>query len=51
MAGRTGGERTTILNLEVVRVDSDRGLIVLGGAVPGPDGGLIVIREAVKGVG
>ncbi len=51
MAGRMGGERTTILNLEVVRIDSDRGLLVLGGAVPGPDGGLIVIREAVKGVG
>lgn len=51
MAGRTGGERTTILNLEVVRVDSERGLLVLGGAVPGPDGGLIIIREAVKNSG
>jgi len=49
MAGRMGGERNTILNLEVVAVDTERGLLLLGGAVPGPKGSVVIIREAVKG--
>lgn len=49
MAGRMGGERTTILNLEVVGVDTERGLLLLGGAVPGPAGSVVIVREAVKG--
>jgi large subunit ribosomal protein L3 len=48
MAGRMGGERTTILNLDVVGVDTDRGLLLLGGAVPGPAGSVVIVREAVK---
>ena len=48
MAGRMGGERTTMLNLEVVEVDSDRGLVLLGGSVPGPKGAVVLVREAVK---
>ncbi len=49
MAGRMGGEQVTTLNLEVVAVDSERGLLLLGGSVPGANGSLVFIREAVKG--
>ncbi|HYZ90923.1 MAG TPA: 50S ribosomal protein L3 [Actinomycetota bacterium] len=48
MAGRLGHERVTVLNLEVVRVDPERNLILVKGAVPGPNGGLVVIRSAVR---
>jgi large subunit ribosomal protein L3 len=48
MAGRMGGERVTTLNLEVVDVDPERHLLLLGGAVPGPKGSVVVVREAVK---
>ena len=48
MAGRMGGDRTTILNLEIVDVDIKNGLIVLGGAVPGPKGSVVIVRGAVK---
>jgi large subunit ribosomal protein L3 len=48
MAGRMGGERVTLLNLDVVAVDEERGLLLLGGSVPGPKGSLVLIREAVK---
>jgi large subunit ribosomal protein L3 len=49
MAGRMGGERVTTLNLEVVQADPERQLLLLKGAVPGPRGGLVIIRDAVKG--
>ncbi|MBI2708076.1 MAG: 50S ribosomal protein L3 [Actinobacteria bacterium] len=49
MAGRTGGERVTTLNLTVVRADADQGLLLVKGAVPGPKGGLVLVRDAVKG--
>jgi large subunit ribosomal protein L3 len=48
MAGRMGGERVTVLNLEVVRVDVEHNLILVRGAIPGPDGGLVIIRSAVR---
>jgi large subunit ribosomal protein L3 len=48
MAGQMGNERVTILNLEVVRADAERGLLLLRGAVPGPNGGLVMVRSAVK---
>lgn len=48
MAGRVGHQRVTVLNLEVVEADADRDLILLRGAVPGPRGGLVLIRNAVK---
>jgi large subunit ribosomal protein L3 len=48
MAGRMGGEKVTTLNLEVVGVDAERGLLLLGGAVPGPKGSVVLVREAVK---
>ncbi len=48
MAGQMGNVRRTAQNLEVVRVDEDRGLILLKGAVPGPAGGGVIVRPAVK---
>lgn len=48
LPGRMGGDRTTVLNLLVVGVDEERNLLVLQGAVPGPRGGLVFVREAVK---
>jgi large subunit ribosomal protein L3 len=50
MAGRMGGEQVTTLNLEVVEADPERELVLVKGAVPGPRGGLVLIRNAVKGV-
>ena len=49
MAGRLGNDRVTTLNLEVVSADAERSLLLLKGAVPGPRGGLVFIRDAVKG--
>jgi len=49
MAGRMGGERVTTLNLEVVEADAEREIVLVKGAVPGPRGALVVIRQAVKG--
>jgi large subunit ribosomal protein L3 len=49
MAGRVGGEQVTTLNLEVVEADPERELVLVKGAVPGPRGGLVLIRNAVKG--
>jgi len=48
MPGRMGGEKVTILNLEVVRSDSEANVLLVRGAVPGPKGGAVVIRNAVK---
>jgi large subunit ribosomal protein L3 len=48
MAGRLGGQKVTTLNLEVVSADAERDLLLVKGAVPGPKGGLVVIRDAVK---
>ena len=49
MAGRMGGVRTTTLSLNVHKVDTERGLLLIKGAVPGPKGGLLLVRSAVKG--
>lgn len=46
--GHMGHRRVTVLSLEVVQVDVERHLIAIKGGVPGPDGGLVVIRNAVK---
>ncbi len=48
MAGRMGGERTTVLNLTLHGVDAERGLLLIRGAVPGPAGGLVLVRSGVK---
>jgi large subunit ribosomal protein L3 len=51
MAGRLGGEKVTTLNIDIVGVDGERDLLLLGGAVPGPKGSVILVREAVKARG
>ncbi len=48
MAGRKGNERKTIQGLEVVKVDTDRNLLLIKGSVPGAKGTLVVVRESVK---
>ena len=48
MAGHLGQERVTIQNLEIVSVDDDKGLIFVKGAVPGHDGGYVLLHDAVK---
>lgn len=51
MAGRMGGERVTTLSLEIVDIDVERDLLLLGGSVPGPKGSMVLVREAVKARG
>jgi large subunit ribosomal protein L3 len=48
MAGQKGNERVTTLNLEVVQGDAERGLLLVKGAVPGPSGSLVFVRNATK---
>ena len=48
MAGHLGVERVTTLNLKVVATDADQGLIMIRGAVPGAEGGYVLVRDAVK---
>jgi large subunit ribosomal protein L3 len=48
MAGRMGGQQVTTLNLEIVQADPERELVLVKGAVPGPRGGIVVLRDAVK---
>ncbi|MDQ1467942.1 MAG: large subunit ribosomal protein [Actinomycetota bacterium] len=48
MAGQMGSERVTTLNLEVVEGDAERGLLLVKGAVPGPSGSLVFVRNATK---
>ena len=48
MAGHLGDETVTVMNLKVVSVDENRGLILVKGAVPGSEGGWVKIRDAVK---
>jgi len=49
MAGRMGNERVTTQNLTVHAVDAEKGLLLIKGAVPGSNGGLVLVRTAVKG--
>ena len=48
MPGHMGSERVTVQNLEVVRVDADRNLLLVKGAIPGAKGSLVTVRETVK---
>jgi large subunit ribosomal protein L3 len=48
MAGQYGHEQVTMLNLEIVKIDADNNLIAVKGAVPGPKGGIVYVRNAVK---
>jgi large subunit ribosomal protein L3 len=49
MAGRMGAARTTVQSLTVHSVDNDKNLLLIKGAVPGPSGGLVLVRSAVRG--
>ena len=48
MAGHLGAEKVTVQNLTVVKVDAENNLIAIKGAIPGPNGGIVVIRDSVK---
>jgi large subunit ribosomal protein L3 len=48
MAGHMGNAKVTVMNLEVVRVDLERNLLLVKGSVPGPNKGLVMIRKAIK---
>ncbi|MEG6616895.1 50S ribosomal protein L3 [Peptococcaceae bacterium 1198_IL3148] len=48
LPGHYGVDRVTVQNLEIVKVDAERNLLAIKGAVPGPRGGLLVIKNAVK---
>ncbi|MGN0550508.1 MAG: 50S ribosomal protein L3 [Acutalibacteraceae bacterium] len=48
MAGHLGAERVTVQNLMIVKVDAENNLIAIKGAVPGPNGGTVIIRDTVK---
>ena len=47
-SGKMGNEKSTVQNLVVVKVDVEKNLILVKGAIPGPKGGLVTVREAVK---
>ena len=49
MAGQMGDERVTVQNMRVVDIDSERNLVLIAGAVPGANGGVVTIRQTVKG--
>ena len=49
MAGRMGSDRVTTLNLKLHGVDAEKGLLLIKGAIPGPKGQLVFVRNAVKG--
>jgi large subunit ribosomal protein L3 len=44
-----GNEQVTTMNLEIVEADLERGLLLIKGSIPGPNGGVVIVRNAVKG--
>ena len=48
MPGHLGAEQVTVLNLDVVKVDAEMNLIAVRGAVPGPKGGIVYLKNTVK---
>ena len=48
MSGHLGNERVTVQNLTVVKVDKERNLILIKGAVPGPKGSVVIVKNGVK---
>ena len=49
MAGRMGGNRRTVQNLTIQAVDTEKGLLLIRGATPGPKNGVVLVRSSVKG--
>ena len=49
MPGHYGVERVTVQNLELVKIDTERNLLLIKGAVPGPNGSLLIVKSTVKG--
>ncbi len=49
-AGQMGNEQVTVMNLDVIQVDEELGVIAVRGAVPGPKGGVVILRSSVKKV-
>jgi large subunit ribosomal protein L3 len=48
LPGHMGNEKITIQNLDVVRIDTDRNLLLVKGAVPGPKGSYVIIKDSIK---
>ena len=48
MAGQYGNEQVTVLNLKVVKIDAEKNLIAIKGAIPGAKNGIVFIRDSVK---
>lgn len=48
LAGHMGVDRVTVQNLDVVKVDAEKNIIAIRGAIPGPKGGMVIIKDAVK---
>ena len=48
MAGHMGAERVTVQNLTVIRVDTERNLLLIKGSIPGPNNGEVLVKRAVK---
>jgi large subunit ribosomal protein L3 len=48
MAGRMGNDRVTVQNLRVLRVDTERNILLIEGSVPGPNEGVVIVQRAVK---
>ena len=48
MAGQYGNEQVTVLNLAVAKIDAEKNIIAIKGAIPGPKGGLVIIKNSVK---
>jgi large subunit ribosomal protein L3 len=49
MAGRMGNSRVTVQNLTVAAIDAEKGLLLIKGAIPGPNGGVVLVKTAAKG--
>jgi large subunit ribosomal protein L3 len=50
LPGRMGAEQVTVLNLDVVKVDAEHNILAVRGAIPGPKGGYVFIRNSVKNI-
>ena len=48
LPGHMGVDRVTVLNLEIVKVDAERNLLLIKGAIPGAKGGIVTVRNAIK---